>query len=116
MAVTLVACASDSVVHDAPRHVEAMGIAPYAFHEECATMVPGDRLDYRFEASQPVDFHLYYRDGIAFVSPISRADVREFAGVFLSRDKRRFCLHWEAGPAGTLVDIRVRLLRQGAAP
>ena len=116
MVVALAGCATDSVAPDEPRHVEAMPIAPYEIHEECATLAPGYRLDYRFEATSPVDFSLYYKDGIAFVSPISRAAVREFAGVFLSRDGRRYCLQWEAGQAGAIVNFRVRVMREGAAP
>jgi hypothetical protein len=114
--IALAGCAIDSVTPDEPRHVEAMPIAPYEIHEECATLAPGYRLDYRFEATAPVDFSLYYKDGIAFVSPVSHAAVREFAGVFHSRDRRRYCLQWEAGQAGAIVSFRIRVMHKGPAP
>ncbi len=115
MSIALAACASDGIVPDSPRQVSAMAIAPYAIHEECAALTLGDRLDYHFEASAPVGFSLYYKDGIAFVSPVSRPDVRQFSGVFQPQAARRYCLQWEAGPAGASVDYRVRLLRRSVA-
>ena len=109
-------CATETIVPDVPKTATEFAIAPYEIHEECADMAAGDRLDYRFEAQAPVTFHLYYREGLAFVSPVSRENVQEFAGVFLARAGRRYCLQWEAGQRGALVDYRLRLLREGAAP
>ena len=59
----------------------------------------------------PVAFQIYYKEGIAFVSPVSRDDVRESAGVFNVHAPRRYCLRWEAGRQGALVDFRIRVLR-----
>ena len=77
LALLLAACATpDTLTADAPRAEADFAIAPYQFHEECATLQAGDRIDYRFEAKSPVTFHLYYKDGIAFVAPITSARVR----------------------------------------
>jgi hypothetical protein len=111
-ALFLAACAApDTLVIDEPRTATELAIAPYEFHEECATLESGDRIDYRFEAKAPVTFQIYYKEGIAFVSTVSREDVREAAGVFNVPAPRRYCVRWDAGQQGALVDFRIRVLR-----
>jgi hypothetical protein len=114
-ALLLAACAApDTLVPDVPRAVTEFPIAPYEFHEECAALVAGDRIDYRFEAKAPVTFQVYYKEGITFISTVSREDVREGAGVFAVPATRRYCLRWDAGQRGALVDFRIRVLRTGS--
>jgi hypothetical protein len=110
--IFLAGCAStDTIVADEPRAATAFAIAPYEFHEECATVAPGDRLDYQFEAQAPVNFQIYYKEGIAFISTVSRDDVRDGAGIFNVPAARRYCVRWDAGQQGALVDFRIRLMR-----
>jgi hypothetical protein len=114
--VVLAACATgDTIVSDSPRAVTGREIAPYEFHEECAQLATGDRLDYRFETKAPVAFEIYYKEGITFVATVTRDDVTEYAGVFQARIPRRYCLRWEAGQQGALLDFRIRLLRASAS-
>ena len=105
----LVACAQAPVTADAPRIVTGMVLTPYEIRDDCARLAPGDRLDYTFEATEPVAFEIRYREGAAALSPIARGFVRSDAGVYLASLPREFCLVWEAGPAGALVDYRLRL-------
>jgi hypothetical protein len=114
-ALALAGCAADGIVADQPKAATGFAIAPYEIHQECAQLDAGDRLDFRFEAKAPVAFHLYYNEGLAFISPVSREDVTEFAGVFQANSARRYCLQWEAGQQGALIDYRVRLLRSGSS-
>ena len=114
LAVALAACATDTLLPDQPRTVTGQQIAPYEFHEECAQLEVGDRLDFNFEAKIPVNFEVYYKDGIAFIATVSRENVTEFGAVFHARSARRYCLRWEAGPGGTELAFRVRLLRAAA--
>jgi len=115
VSIFVAACASpDTIVADEPRAATAFAIAPYEFHEECAQLAVGDRLDFRFESKTPVNFEIYYKEGIAFIATVSRDGVTEQGGIFQARSAQRYCLRWEAGPAGTLIDFRVRLLRAAA--
>lgn len=112
VSIFLAACAStDTIVGDEPRTATAFAINPYEFHEECATLATGDRLDYRFEAQAPVNFQIYYKEGIAFISTVSRDDVRDGGGIFNAPAARRYCVRWDAGREGALVDFRIRLTR-----
>jgi hypothetical protein len=115
-ALGVAGCAADAVVPGATTTATGFAIAPYEVHEECARVVPGDRLDYRFEAKSPVSFQIYYQEGVMFIAPVSRDDVTEFGGVFQVPDARRYCLRWEAGREGALLDYRIRLLRASTAP
>ena len=112
-ALAVTACATDTLVGDAPRAVSALSIAPFEFHEECAPLAPGDRIDYRFEAQTPVNFEIYYKDGIAYVATVSRESVSADSGVYPVAVGRRYCLRWEAGQRGAVLDLRVRVLRAG---
>lgn len=73
-------------------------------------LATGARIDYRFEAKMPVYFDIRYREGSAIISTISREETGAEAGVFAAPLARRYCVHWEAGREGALVDYRVRLL------
>ena len=116
LALAAAGCATDSLLTDAPKAVTEFAIAPYEIHEECAQLATGDRIDYRFSAQAPVKFHIYYTEGITFLSPLSREDVQEFAGIFRVPLDRRYCLQWEAGQQGALLDYRIRLLRGAGTP
>ena len=110
-ALALSACATNTIVADTPRAESGREIAPYEFHEECAELAAGDRFDFRFESKAPVTFEIYYKDGITFVATVSREDTTEFASVFLAPSPRRYCLRWEAGRQGAVLDFRIRLVR-----
>ena len=58
-------------------------------------------------------FEIYYKEGITFVATVSKENITEFAGVFRARTAQRYCLRWETGQRGAVVDFRIRLLRAG---
>jgi hypothetical protein len=116
LALGIGACAVDTITADAPKAVSDLPIAPFEIHEDCVQLVPGDRLDYRFDAQRPVNFQIYYKEGITFVAPVSREDVTEFSGVFNPPYARRYCLQWEAGQQGAIIEYRIRLLARSQRP
>ena len=114
LALPLFGCAARPIDAGAPRVVERLVIAPYAMQEECADLAVGDRLDYRYESSAPVDFSLHYIDARARLAPIVREQSTADSGVFEARLAQRYCASWEAGPPGAIVSYRLALRR--AAP
>lgn len=114
LALGVAACAVDTIVPDVPKAISEFPIAPFEIHEECVQLVPGDRLDYRFEAQRPVRFQIYYKDGLTFIAPVSRENVSESSGIFSPLYERRYCAQWEAGQEGAIIDYRIRLLRRAA--
>ena len=112
-ALPLCACTAALVTADAPKAVTGQPIAPYAWHEECLHLERGDRVEFAFESSQPVDFNIHYREGKAVVMPLVHEKSLGDAGMFATRDAQDYCVTWEAGPAGALIDYRLRLRPAG---
>jgi hypothetical protein len=107
--LALAACTAPLITADAPKSAERHPIAPYEWHEECAQLEEGDRLEYSFESNEPVDFNIHYHEGSAVVMPIVRDKTTADAGIYVARIAQGYCLMWEAGAAGALLDYRVRL-------
>ena len=106
LALCIGACTSLRDVH-VPKAIHDRKVGPYAQHEECMRLEAGDRLDYRFEASEPVRFAIQYRGGGAVLEPIVRDAATEDAGIYPVSETRVYCLVWEAGAAGARLDYRV---------
>jgi hypothetical protein len=105
------ACAGHPIVAGEPKVVSKLEIAPYAAHEECANLAPGDRLDYRFESTEPLAFNIHYHDANLIVMPITRENVVSDAGLFTPTIAQGYCLMWETGAAGASIDYRVLVRR-----
>ena len=99
---------------DNPKTVRAHPLPPYEVLEECLRLEQGERVEFAFESSEPVDFNIHYHEGKTVVMPITRDKSSGDAGVFATPVAQDYCLMWEAGPAGALLDYRVRLKRGGS--
>jgi len=111
LALVASACATEPIQPGVPREVTGQAIAPFEFHEECVTMVTGDRLSYRFEAQRPVDFSIRYHEGKAVIMPLSLENVTTDSGAFRALTAQDYCMMWEAGREGAILDYRVTLMR-----
>jgi hypothetical protein len=101
-------CAGKGTAPDARKVVQGLAIGPFATHEECLLANDGDRIDYTFDSTEPLRFGLHYREGGANVFPVELDATRAHAGVFAALLPREYCLLWEAGRAGAIVDYRIR--------
>ncbi len=108
-ALALAACAEKPLTAGHAKSVPRHDLAPYTTHEDCADVAPGERLDYRFESTEPVRFNIHYRDGGMILMPITRDAVTADAGVFAPQIRQRYCLMWEAGPAGATIAYRMQV-------
>ena len=109
-ALALAGCATPNT-GDAPKVVQGYPLPSYQIHEECLVLKPGERIEYRFESTEPVDFNIHYHEGKAVVMPLVREKSREDAGMYAVTLAQDYCLMWEAGAAGTVLDYRVRVAR-----
>jgi len=107
--IAVAACATDTAAPDEPKVVRGRPLAPYDIHEECLRLAVGDRVEYDFSAAAPVDFNIHYHEGNAVLAPVVREKVHADSGMFAPRLAQDYCLMWEAGPAGAVLDYRVRL-------
>jgi hypothetical protein len=107
-ALALSGCAT-AHLGDAPRIVQGFALPSYQILEECYALEAGDRLEYRFESTAPVDFNLHYHEGGAVVMPVSRERTLEAAGVYVVPTAQDYCFAWESGAAGAVLDYRLRV-------
>ena len=106
--IWLCGCAATRSAADGPRTVTAHPLPSYQIHEECLALKAGDRVEFTFESTDPVDFNIHYHEGDAVVMPLSREKAREYAGVYAATLAHDYCLMWEAGAAGAMLDYRIR--------
>jgi len=110
VALIMTACAEQPLAPGAPKAAK-LDLAPYTTQESCADLLPGDRLDYRFESNEPVKFNISYRDSNMIVEPLVRDNVMVDSGVFAVQIRSRYCLTWEATATGALVDYHTAVRR-----
>jgi len=113
-AAIVAGCATTPTWPDAPLSVVGHPLPPYQIHEECAVLAAGDRLEFAFESSEPVQFNVHYHDNKAVVMPVTRERTRAEAGVMPIVIAQDYCAMWEAGPTGALIDYRMRVRRAGS--
>jgi hypothetical protein len=111
LAIAVSACAVQSIQPGTPREVTGQRINPFELHEECLQMGPGDWLVYRFTAQRPVAFNIHYHEGKTVIMPVSRDDTTAEDGTFRPLAPQDYCLTWEAGREGAIVDYRILLTR-----
>ena len=111
IAVSACACATESIQPGTPREVTGLRINPFELHEECMPMGPGDRLVYRFTAQRPVAFNIHYHEGKTVIMPVSRDETTADDDTFRPLAAHDYCLMWEAGREGAIVDYRILLTR-----
>lgn len=111
LAAAIAGCAAPPLAPGVPRTASRVVVAPYQLHDECAPLVRGDRLDWRYESSAPIAFSIHYRDAGAVLAPVVRDDSTADAGTFEATLASEFCLTWEAGPPGAIIGYRLLLRR-----
>ncbi len=108
----IVACATPPDRLDAPKVVVGLEISPYGVYEECVELQAGRRVGYLFRAAIPLAFNVHFHDGNAVIEPISVASTQGESGEFAADRDQTYCLMWEAGAGGSVLDYRVERLRQ----
>ena len=111
LALAMSACAGETIRPGIPREVTGQRINPFELHEECVQMTPGDGLVYRFTAQRPVAFNIHYHDGKSVIIPVSRDDATADDGAFRPLVAQDYCLMWEAGREGAIIEYRILLTR-----
>jgi hypothetical protein len=113
--LALAGCAATPAGRYDQKAVREHAMSPYVIHEACLRMAVGERVEYYFTSTFPIDFNIHYHEGNAVVMPISRDKASEDSGVFTARIAHDYCVMWEAGATGATIDYGIRL-RPPAAP
>ncbi len=108
LSLALCGCASTpTITPGLPRVVPRVVIAPYGTHSECTRLAPGDRLDYQYDSSAPLNFDIGYREGNDVLMPIVRGPSTSASGTYEPLIVHDYCMTWEAGPPGAILGYRV---------
>jgi hypothetical protein len=107
LAVAAAACTTPPVAPGVPHDIASVVIAPYQAHDECVRLGQGDRLDWRYESTEPLAFNIQYRQDNAMLSPVVREHSTTDSGTFEARLAQDYCLTWESGPPGAIISYRV---------
>ncbi len=95
-----------------PKVGSGIEIAPFAMYRQCFALQEGERVSYRFTAIRPVAFSVYFREGNARVIPVEVNATLEDSGDFNADQSQDYCLEWEAGAQGSVIDYRVQQVRR----
>jgi len=79
-------------------------IKPSGIHEDCMELLPGQILEYYFEASKPLNFNLHYHEDHDVIYGITKDGVSGDKGTFRCEQKQYYCLIW-TNPAPEPVDL-----------
>src|SRR5512139_3295904 len=69
-------------------------IKPSGIHEDCMDLLPGQILEYSFEASQPLNFNVHYHEDHDVVYGITKEGVSGDKGTFPCERRQYYCLMW----------------------
>jgi hypothetical protein len=69
-------------------------IKPAGVHEECISAKSGQKCNYSFFASAPVDFNVHYHAGEKIVYALERRDVTRDDGTYVPDHEDIYCLMW----------------------
>jgi hypothetical protein len=111
-ALETVACATAPDRLEVPKVVVGLDLAPYTVYEECVLLQAGQRIGYLFRAAAPVAFNIHFHDGNAVIEPVSAASTQGESGEFSADRDQTYCLMWEAGADGSVLEYRVERLRR----
>jgi hypothetical protein len=92
VAIVLVACTTVPAPL-APRGL-AMSIQPGKYAEECFSMAEGERIDYQFQSSAPLDFNLHTHRGAELVTPVEVRQTRAQSGTYSSPRQEDYSMMW----------------------
>ena len=84
-------------------------MSPYVIHEECLKVAAGERIEYYFTSTFPINFNIHYHEANVVLMPIVRDRTLEDSAVFAPTIPQDYCLMWEAGATGATIDYGVRL-------
>lgn len=84
----------------APAHAQAPAAKPVILKpgkpfEKCLVLDGGQKLEYRFETTAKVNFHLRYNKGDADYFPVKLDRTTGESGLYEAKSREKHCLSWE---------------------
>ena len=90
----VVACATAPSWERLPPSPLAIDVQTGKAAEECFQLAAGERVEYQFESSVPLDFNLHTHRGNEVVMPVRSERTRGHSGIFTSPQREDYCMMW----------------------
>lgn len=74
---------------------ESITLAPFRSHEKCMKLVQGQKLEFSFQASLPVNFNIHYHGKIKVLYPIKKDKILSDSGLVTVEALEPYCMSWE---------------------
>ena len=87
-----------------------LSLAPGAFAELCGRLDKGQRVQWKFEASQGLDFNLHFHVGKRVHTPTRASQTRKMSGLLAAESAQDYCWMW-TNPSAAAADLSAELLR-----
>jgi hypothetical protein len=82
-------------------------LGPRQMHEECVRLEAGDRRNYSWKSSGPVDFNVHYHRGDEVFYPVRRDGMRGDGGTFVAKTGEDYCWMWTARERAAKLEGRI---------
>jgi len=95
-------------------HGAELTIAPGQTAEQCVSLTLADSLKYSFTSDVPVQFDVYYRQGVMVFHPVLQRNQRELDGTLVPEGAYTYCAAWmNSGDTAATVRYEVKAVRGG---
>ncbi|MCY7386454.1 MAG: hypothetical protein LH481_00040 [Burkholderiales bacterium] len=64
-------------------------------YEKCLSLVPPQKIEYRFESAAKLNFNLHYHKGDQVYYPVKLDRTNGESGLYEAKAKETYCLMWE---------------------
>lgn len=92
------------------RFERQLTVAPGKFAEVCGKLVRGDSVNWRFDASGPLNFNIHYHEGKEVHYPERRDALASAGGQLRAALDQDYCWMW-TNKAGKAVELKIQLAR-----
>lgn len=86
----------------------SVSVAPGKFAEFCGPLKAGEAVQWRFDASQPLDFNIHFHEGKAVHYPARADQTRELQGTLAAAVKQDHCWMW-TNKTASAATLNIRL-------
>jgi len=87
----------------------SLSVAPTKFAEVCGPLKAGDAVQWRFDASQALDFNIHFHEGKAVHYPARADQTRELTGTLAVAVSQDYCWMWtNKSPVAATLNIRLQ--------
>jgi hypothetical protein len=109
LALAAACCGAFAASPDKKGATQAVDVSlqPKKMHEECLRMEKGDKRQYSWKSSSPVDFNIHYHEGPEVFYPVKRDGMRGDGGTFTAKVATDYCWMWTARGAAAQVTGRI---------